>query len=251
MLDDDWTVVTADGSRAAHFEHTFTLTPDGAWVLTAIDGGAARLAALGAPYGGPESRTSRRPPPRSIGSARACRPVGVVDHRPGDDGHPALRRVRDRSPAARAEHQGDVPRADPCTSRSRSPSGSGSWLFAGARYGGEFFAGWLTEYSLSVDNLFIFIVIMGKLAVPRSCSSRRCWSGSCSPWCCAASSSPPAPPRSTSSAGCSTSSGVPGGHRGQPGARGRSTRRAGTTSPGWCDGRVGACGSATPGTVPT
>jgi methionyl aminopeptidase len=52
LLDDDWTVVTADGSRAAHFEHTFTLTPDGAWVLTAIDGGEARLAELGVPFGG-------------------------------------------------------------------------------------------------------------------------------------------------------------------------------------------------------
>ena len=52
VLDDDWTVVTADGSRAAHFEHTFTLTPNGAWVLTAIDGGEARLAALGVPFGG-------------------------------------------------------------------------------------------------------------------------------------------------------------------------------------------------------
>jgi TerC family integral membrane protein len=45
--------------------------------------------------------------------------------------------------------------------------GVGVMLLSGARYGGEFFAGWLTEYSLSVDNLFIFIVIMGKLAVPR------------------------------------------------------------------------------------
>ena len=52
VLDDDWTVVTADGSLAAHFEHTFTLTPDGAWVLTALDGGAERLAALGVPFGG-------------------------------------------------------------------------------------------------------------------------------------------------------------------------------------------------------
>jgi methionyl aminopeptidase len=52
VLGDEWTVVTADGSRAAHFEHTFTLTPDGPWVLTALDGGAERLAALGAPYGG-------------------------------------------------------------------------------------------------------------------------------------------------------------------------------------------------------
>ena len=52
VLDDEWTVVTADGSRAAHFEHTFALTPDGAWVLTALDGGAERLAALGVPFGG-------------------------------------------------------------------------------------------------------------------------------------------------------------------------------------------------------
>jgi methionyl aminopeptidase len=52
VLDDDWTVVTVDGSVAAHFEHTFTLTPDGAWVLTALDGGAERLAALGVPFGG-------------------------------------------------------------------------------------------------------------------------------------------------------------------------------------------------------
>jgi methionyl aminopeptidase len=52
VLDDDWTVVTADGSRAAHFEHTFTLTPNGAWVLTALDGGEERLAELGVPFGG-------------------------------------------------------------------------------------------------------------------------------------------------------------------------------------------------------
>ena len=51
-LDDDWTVVTDDGSWAAHFEHSFALTPDGAWVLTALDGGEARLTALGVPFGG-------------------------------------------------------------------------------------------------------------------------------------------------------------------------------------------------------
>ena len=45
-LADDWTVVTADGSWSAHFEHTFTLTDTGPWVLTALDGGAAGLAAL-------------------------------------------------------------------------------------------------------------------------------------------------------------------------------------------------------------
>ncbi|MET0929683.1 MAG: type I methionyl aminopeptidase [Aeromicrobium sp.] len=51
-LADDWTVVTTDGTWAAHFENTFTLTEAGAWVLTALDGGRARLAELGVPYGG-------------------------------------------------------------------------------------------------------------------------------------------------------------------------------------------------------
>jgi Methionine aminopeptidase len=39
--------VTADGGWAAHFEHTFAITEAGPWVLTALDGGAARLASLG------------------------------------------------------------------------------------------------------------------------------------------------------------------------------------------------------------
>ena len=52
VLPDDWTVKTDDGSYAAHFEHTFTLTPQGAWVLTALDGGKAKLAELGVPFGG-------------------------------------------------------------------------------------------------------------------------------------------------------------------------------------------------------
>jgi methionyl aminopeptidase len=46
LLSDNWTVVTADGSWAAHFEHTFTVTDDGPWVLTALDGGAGKLAQL-------------------------------------------------------------------------------------------------------------------------------------------------------------------------------------------------------------
>jgi tellurite resistance protein TerC len=45
--------------------------------------------------------------------------------------------------------------------------GLGVLYFAGSRYGTEFFAGWLTEYSLSVDNLFIFIIILNRFAVPR------------------------------------------------------------------------------------
>jgi len=52
VLDDDWTIVTDDGSWAAHYEHTFTLTPNGAWVLTALDGGEEKLAELGVPFGG-------------------------------------------------------------------------------------------------------------------------------------------------------------------------------------------------------
>ncbi|MGL5829379.1 MAG: TerC/Alx family metal homeostasis membrane protein, partial [Angustibacter sp.] len=45
--------------------------------------------------------------------------------------------------------------------------GIGVWVFAGPQFGAEFFAGWLTEYSLSVDNLFIFIILLSKFAVPR------------------------------------------------------------------------------------
>lgn len=45
--------------------------------------------------------------------------------------------------------------------------GFGVWAVSGPRYAGEFFAGWLTEYSLSIDNLFIFIIIMGAMKVPR------------------------------------------------------------------------------------
>lgn len=41
------------------------------------------------------------------------------------------------------------------------------WYFHGSRFGLEFFAGWLTEYSLSVDNLFIFLIIMASFKVPR------------------------------------------------------------------------------------
>ncbi len=37
----------------------------------------------------------------------------------------------------------------------------------GSRYGGEFLAGYITEYSLSVDNLFVFMIIMSSFAVPQ------------------------------------------------------------------------------------
>ena len=41
------------------------------------------------------------------------------------------------------------------------------WHFHGSQFGLEFYAGWLTEYSLSVDNLFIFIIIMASFKVPK------------------------------------------------------------------------------------
>jgi tellurite resistance protein TerC len=41
------------------------------------------------------------------------------------------------------------------------------WVFHGHDYGIEFLTGWLVEYSLSVDNLFVFIVLMAALKVPR------------------------------------------------------------------------------------
>lgn len=47
VLEDDWTVVTDDGSRASHWEHSVAILEEGIWVLTAHDGGAARLAELG------------------------------------------------------------------------------------------------------------------------------------------------------------------------------------------------------------
>jgi tellurite resistance protein TerC len=38
---------------------------------------------------------------------------------------------------------------------------------SGGEYAGEFYAGWLTEYSLSIDNLFVFVIIMARFQVPR------------------------------------------------------------------------------------
>ena len=41
------------------------------------------------------------------------------------------------------------------------------WKFHGSQFGLEFYAGWLTEYSLSIDNLFIFVIIMASFNVPK------------------------------------------------------------------------------------
>jgi tellurite resistance protein TerC len=67
----------------------------------------------------------------------------------------------------------------------------GLWTltYHGHDYGIEFYAGWLTEYSLSIDNLFVFIILMAALKVPRKYQQRHCSSGSSSRWSSAASSS--------------------------------------------------------------
>jgi methionyl aminopeptidase len=50
VLADDWTVVTADRSRACHWEHSVAVREEGLWILTAIDGGQAALEASSAAY---------------------------------------------------------------------------------------------------------------------------------------------------------------------------------------------------------
>jgi len=44
--------------------------------------------------------------------------------------------------------------------------GVGVWTIAGGEYGQQYYAGWLVEKSLSVDNLFIFLLIFSRFAVP-------------------------------------------------------------------------------------
>jgi tellurite resistance protein TerC len=46
--------------------------------------------------------------------------------------------------------------------------GAGVWLFGGAEPGAEYFAGYVTEKALSVDNLFVFLVLMSSFKVPRA-----------------------------------------------------------------------------------
>lgn len=41
------------------------------------------------------------------------------------------------------------------------------FVIAGPKYGSEFLAGWVTEYSLSIDNLFVFVLILSTFAVPK------------------------------------------------------------------------------------
>lgn len=62
-LDDGWTVVTVDGSRAAHFEHTVAVTAQGPWVLTARD----------------EERAVQDRHPERVGLSASGHPISVAD----------------------------------------------------------------------------------------------------------------------------------------------------------------------------
>lgn len=62
-LDDGWTVITVDGSRAAHFEHTVAITAEGPWVLTARD----------------EERADRADHPERVGLTDQGQAVSVAD----------------------------------------------------------------------------------------------------------------------------------------------------------------------------
>jgi tellurite resistance protein TerC len=46
--------------------------------------------------------------------------------------------------------------------------GCGVWLFGGAEMGTQYFAGYVTEEALSVDNLFVFLLLLGSFKVPRA-----------------------------------------------------------------------------------
>jgi methionyl aminopeptidase len=71
VLADDWTVVTEDGSWAAHFEHTVAVTEEGPVVLTAEDGGVAGFAALRSGH--------TAAPPEQVGAIRMAAAEGAGD----------------------------------------------------------------------------------------------------------------------------------------------------------------------------
>ena len=116
LLGDGWTVTTADGSWAAHFEHTVAITPAGPWVLTAKDGGQSRLGdtrdkdpasvppASSREAGGRESREvgrvgwSGKPGGRPVVGKEGVCPV------PGDPRIRASDADRDRATALLREH---------------------------------------------------------------------------------------------------------------------------------------------------
>ena len=85
--------------------------------------------------------------------------------------------------------------------------GAALGLLAGWSLGTQFLAGYVVEKSLSVDNLFVFVIIMSTFAVPPSTSRARSRSASASRSCSARSSSRSAPRCSRRSRSCSWCSG--------------------------------------------
>jgi methionyl aminopeptidase len=70
LLDDEWTVVTADGGIAVHFEHTVAITSNGPWVLTAEDGGESGLGRVAAAAGAGLAASSEASPGEGGGRDR-------------------------------------------------------------------------------------------------------------------------------------------------------------------------------------
>ncbi|MFZ1382719.1 MAG: TerC family protein [Scrofimicrobium sp.] len=51
------------------------------------------------------------------------------------------------------------------------------WIFHGAHFAGQYYAGWATEWALSIDNLFVFVIIIGAFRVPREYQQKALLSG--------------------------------------------------------------------------
>jgi tellurite resistance protein TerC len=71
------------------------------------------------------------------------------------------------------------------------------WALTGPDKGTEFFAGWVVEKSLSVDNLFLFVIIVTRFAVPAEYRQKALLFASSLRSSCGPSSSPSVPPRSS------------------------------------------------------
>jgi len=80
-------------------------------------------------------------------------------------------------------HQGGTA-AQPRLFRSALLFGLGVFHFLGANAGYEFFTGYLIEKSLSVDNIFVFVLIFSHFAVPAQYQHRVLFWGFSAPWSC-------------------------------------------------------------------
>ena len=102
---------------------------------------------------------------RAITDARL--PTRLDHHLRGDPRPVRLRLLRARADAARPDASGNPPSGRPSTSRIALIFGTRRVWKWGTTFGGEYFAGYVTEKALSVDNLFVFVIIMSTFAVPR------------------------------------------------------------------------------------